>query len=495
MATTPTQRQARRYHAAQAATAGSAATRIGRLVASGAPWSEILTAFATGQLRSARLAVATVASWAEIDQARTIPERFAGTTAAGLPLAEPLVATIDARVPAPVEAVPEPWWDDATSFLRQVEQLVAAEILDAGRAAAQVEMVAEPAWTNYVRVLVPPSCKRCVVLAGRIYRDLDGFERHPGDDCIHVPVADWEQAHDAGLVFSPTEAFEKGYIRDLTEGERKAIEDGADITAVINSSSGIHTAELFGRRVKATRTGTTKRAQWRRQNPSRLVRLRPEAIYRIVDEEYGGDRHEARRLLRAYGYLKDEPAVAAEPVISAGRSSGNGGGGGGGRGVPTPTPEPDEGDREAWKRRQDALSVDFHGELLEPREVRFVERFTARGEELRWIRNDRSTSTADFVWLGPRGGGLAYELKSPKARAETIRSRILDAASDAMRNHGVVKDRFVIDLGTQSLTADVRAALADYNFVNGSPRRKYRMASLWVLSDDGDKLEEIRLRT
>jgi len=170
---------------------------------------------------------------------------------------------------------------------------------DAGRSASQVEFVSRPDWTNYVRVLNPPSCKRCVPLAGRIYRDLEAFQRHPLCDCVMVPVDSWEDAHDAGYVFSPAEAFEKGMIRDLTVAERQAITDGADITTVINSSSGIYTADLFGRRVKATTFGTTKRAAWRRANPTRLVRLRPESIYRIAD----GDRDEAIRLLRLYGYL------------------------------------------------------------------------------------------------------------------------------------------------------------------------------------------------
>lgn len=74
--------------------------------------------------------------------------------------------------------------------------------------------------------------------------------------------------------------------------------------------------------MKATRYGTTKRAQWRRENPSALVRLRPEAIYKIVDAEYGGDRAEARRLLKRYGYLRDDaPEAAAQPDrVTADRS-------------------------------------------------------------------------------------------------------------------------------------------------------------------------------
>jgi len=58
------------------------------------------------------------------------------------------------------------------------------------------------------------------------------------------------------------------------------------------------TADVLGHRVKATTEGTTKRAEWRRANPTRLVRLRPESIYK-----YAKDREDAIRLLRLYGYL------------------------------------------------------------------------------------------------------------------------------------------------------------------------------------------------
>jgi hypothetical protein len=118
-------------------------------------------------------------------------------------------------------------------------------------------------------------------------------------DCINAPCDSLEDAMNKGLVVTPDEAYRRGYIRDLTDAERKAIDDGADVSQVINSASGIYTATAFGASVKATRYGTTKRAAWRRQNPSQLVRLRPEAIYKLAD----GDRAKAITLLRQYGYM------------------------------------------------------------------------------------------------------------------------------------------------------------------------------------------------
>lgn len=237
----------------------------------------------------------------------TVARAFAGVSSAGFAISEPIIATIDKFVEAPPEPFPADWWqDDVADFLSAVEQLVESEVQDAGRTASQVEFASRPDWTNYVRVLNPPSCKRCVPLAGRIYRDLETFDRHPDCDCVMVPVEDWESAHDEGYVFSPREAFDKGFIRDLTNAERKAIEDGADINQVLNAGlwRNLSSPTVFGRKVKATTYGTTRRSAWRRANPSRLVRLRPEAIYAIAEREYGGDREQAVRLLRVYGYIR-----------------------------------------------------------------------------------------------------------------------------------------------------------------------------------------------
>lgn len=247
-----------------------------------------------------------VAAFAGEPQPLTLPLTFAGVSSHGFPISEPIIAAIDARVPAPAEPIPAPWWKpaDVDRFLADIERLVASEVQDAGRSASQAEFVARPDWQNYVRLLSPPSCARCAILAGRIYRDLDAFQRHPLCDCVMVPVQGWESAHDAGLVSSAQDAFEQGQIRGLSKADEQAIRDGADISQVVNAAQGIATADVFARRAKVTTSGTTKRAAWRRANPTRLVRLRPEAIYQIVDAEYGGDHEQAVRLLRLYGYIR-----------------------------------------------------------------------------------------------------------------------------------------------------------------------------------------------
>jgi len=298
--------QAHSYRTEQAERAAAGAAAVAELIASQRPWASVLPVLASYQLASAAAAVVTMAQWLGNDHPTIDPRTFAGVSSAGYAIAEPLIATIDKRIPAPAAAIPDPWWQrsDVAKFHREIEQLVSSEIQDAARSAAQSEMVSgSKSVTRYVRVLTPPTCKRCAVLAGKIYQDLDGFERHPGCDCVHKPFESWEAARKAGLVVSPEDAYAQGYIRDLTAGEKRAIEDGADINQVINSSSGISTADQFGRRVKTTRYGATKRSLWRKRNPSALVRLRPESIYRIVDEEHGGDRDIARQMLFSQGYI------------------------------------------------------------------------------------------------------------------------------------------------------------------------------------------------
>lgn len=303
---TPTQQQAYSHHAERAATAAAGSEAVAALIRQSAPWAEILTTFATYQLAAATAAIETMADWLEVDPA-VQGRQFAGVSSYGYPISEPIVATIDKVVAAPVEALPPPWWNDDIAFNAAVKLLIASEIADAARSAAQVQMVAQRSPQRYVRVLVPPSCKRCATLAGVLYRDMEAFDRHPGCDCEHVPAASWDEAQDRGLVFTGKEMVQRGMVRDLSKADAQAVLDGADLSQVVNATRGLRapgitaaqSATIFGRRVKITTDATTKRGRWRKLNPSRPVRLRPEAIYAIAN----GDRAEAQRLLRLYGYL------------------------------------------------------------------------------------------------------------------------------------------------------------------------------------------------
>lgn len=258
----------------------------------------------TYQLASALSGARTMAGEAERDLL-SVPAAFAGETQLGFPI-EYGIDTILNRAAEDFEAEAARLGEQ---LLAGLDLFVASEVIAAGADAASVEIAMEPEWTNYVRVLVLPSCDRCTVLAGRIYRDLEGFARHPNCDCQHWPVDSWAEAEAAGLVTDPMVAFERGQVRGLSKADTQAIRDGADLQAVVNAKRGggrrppgmtnAITAEAFGRTVKATLEGTTKRGEWRRKNPGLPIRLRPESIY-----EHATDRADALRLLRLYGYIK-----------------------------------------------------------------------------------------------------------------------------------------------------------------------------------------------
>lgn len=173
------------------------------------------------------------------------------------------------------------------------------EVADAGRTADGAAIAAQPEFRWYVRVLTPPSCARCAVLAGRLYRWSVAFERHPQCDCIHLPtlrtpegVLDpWADAKT-----DPREAVLSGGVRGLSKADLQAIRDGADVSQVVNAHRGMYAAA--GK--KFTREGTTRSGYARLFMPSGSPRLRPEEIYKQADS-----RTEAIRMLKQFGYLVD----------------------------------------------------------------------------------------------------------------------------------------------------------------------------------------------
>lgn len=301
---TPTPAQASRHYVQQAAIAAAAVKSVWPLFRQRAPWLQINSLIGRYQQAAATAAVTTMSRWADADQ-MTDPRLFAGISSMGYPILEPIIATIDRVEPAPPEALPDAWWSDATLFQHSIELLIASEVADAARSASQVEMIGQ-GWTEYVRVLNPPSCPRCTILAGRRYRWSTGFQRHPGCDCQMVPVDDPRAAND--LLTDPTTAFDAGQVQGLSKADARAITDGADPLSVINatrgtSAPGITSAKVAtirsGRTLKHTTEGITKRGAWRKANPSLRLRLRPESIYAFA----GDDRDEAIRLLKVHGYI------------------------------------------------------------------------------------------------------------------------------------------------------------------------------------------------
>lgn len=158
----------------------------------------------------------------------------------------------------------------------QFDRLIESQVQDAGRAAQQVAVTVR-ADVGWVRHLTLPSCSRCAVLAGRVYRFSEGFQRHPNCDCTMIPVtvASPDYTYDIG------ELVESGQVTGLSKADRRALRDGADFGQVVN--------------VRLRAAGLRESGQV----VNRRGRLTPAAIYRATTT-----RDEALALLEQQGYLR-----------------------------------------------------------------------------------------------------------------------------------------------------------------------------------------------
>lgn len=184
---------------------------------------------------------------------------------------------------------------EAQTFLEGVLETILA---DTARAAEEAALGARPWVAGYVRVAEPGACSRCLLLTGKFYVFNDGFLRHPRCRCTHVPAPDDRAALDRLMGSeTPDRRFDalSREEQDATFGKAgaEAIRNGADIGRVVNARRGMTRAQVYGRDVKVTTTGTRGR---RTRNGPRLM---PEAIFQIA----GDDRDEAIRLLRVHGYI------------------------------------------------------------------------------------------------------------------------------------------------------------------------------------------------
>lgn len=130
----------------------------------------------------------------------------------------------------------------ASAWLSGVALTVLA---DTRRDIYQTDMVSRPQLTGYVRMLNPPSCSRCVILAGKRFLWNQGFQRHPNCDCIHIPASE-QVAGD--LTTDPYAYFnslsEKAQNRAFGKHNAQAIRDGGDIYRVENiRNRGLGTAK------------------------------------------------------------------------------------------------------------------------------------------------------------------------------------------------------------------------------------------------------------
>ena len=257
----------------------------------------------------------------EAPEAWVDPSSLAGVSSRGASLGAALYSAIPHTKDMIAGGMPE---RVALARGREVLQMsAAAQVADAGRTAAGLDTFARPR-VGYVRMLNPPSCSRCSVLAGRFYRNNEGFQRHPRCDCVHVPTTRTEAAESEGLIHDPYAYFESlsESAQDKTFGkaQAQAIRDGADLFQVVNARRGMSYAGVSadgtrrGQKVVSdfTREGTPRRALWGGANP-RGKRLTPDAIY-----AQGLPREATLDLLAKHGYLLPQGQVAEGAIRGAG---------------------------------------------------------------------------------------------------------------------------------------------------------------------------------
>ena len=232
-----------------------------------------------------------------------VPESLAGVASDGRPLYSLLYRPFAGGL-AP-EATISTTRAAMDQMQRELARMIGTQVTDAGRVGDGVAAISRKQIKYYVRMLTPPTCSRCALLAGKKTSIEKPFERHPNCDCVNVPVGDSETARK--LISDPMDYFKSlsrsGQDRIFTAAGAQAIREGADIYQVVNARRGMSPAAKLGKeRPWVTTEGITRRGfAGRRTGPLAVTgqqRLMPEAIYQLARS-----REEIRALLRQHGYL------------------------------------------------------------------------------------------------------------------------------------------------------------------------------------------------
>jgi hypothetical protein len=224
----------------------------------------ILLLTASAQLGAARSGAAYVPdTLAELGTpvdpvGEVVPEAFSGVASDGRPLDTLLgESVIRAKVARDNGAAAS---DALTAAGRALDLYVHTQVADAARGAASVAIAARPT-VGWVRMVNPPCCGRCAVLAGKWF---GGTTR--GSNVTRAATAGMcpPRRTSRGCWHVAAALFDGGHVKGLTSGQAKAISEGADPGRVINATR------------KASGMTTTEAAV---RGPPRLT---PDGIYRMA---------------------------------------------------------------------------------------------------------------------------------------------------------------------------------------------------------------------
>lgn len=201
---------------------------------------DVLSALSVLQVVSAREAAGYVAD--ALDEqgmrapavARVEPVAFARGSS-GLPLVDVL-----ATVPAAVKS--EIGRGARTRALRSglslLEGITETHIADAARLSTKANMVVRPEVKTWTRVLNLPSCGRCAILGGHVYRWNEPQRRHPRCDCRLVMSISEEAPPDR--LIDPRAYFDSLSTAEQDKhfgmGVAERIRGGDDVVKAVNSS-------------------------------------------------------------------------------------------------------------------------------------------------------------------------------------------------------------------------------------------------------------------
>lgn len=203
-------------------------------------WSRIapqMVAFTAGaQLAAAQAAVAYVPAVLEETgqpdepEARVRPQAFAGVASDGRSLAGLLAgAPRLAKQASGRGFAPDAALDYGGRWLDSALRTV---VTDAARDATAAEIITRDNM-GWVRMINPPCCSRCAVLAGKWSTWKADFDRHVNCDCTAIP----SQENVAGdFTTDPQRLVQRGLVTDLSKAQRARIDDGQDLVKVLNES-------------------------------------------------------------------------------------------------------------------------------------------------------------------------------------------------------------------------------------------------------------------
>lgn len=261
-------------------------------------WAGITDAITAGQAAAATTSAAYITDvLAEADfgepVAPLVPRSVVGTTGLGRPIGEVArTAIIRAKDAVAAGATSTQALAAGAMWLETFAQY---EIRKAGEDLSAAAIAATPKAVGYVRMLNPPSCKRCIILAGKWFRWNEGFDRHPNCDCVHVPARESTnelRTNPYDLFASMTRAEQD---RIFGKNDAEAIRSGADMYRVVNV------------RARGLSTGNTWQAR-RYDTPSTMT----------VDEilkRGAGDRARTIDLLREHGFILPSGQVAGGGLL------------------------------------------------------------------------------------------------------------------------------------------------------------------------------------